>query len=266
MTDLSGQVALVTGGGRGLGAVVASALADAGADVAVMARDTCELTAVVEMLRAKGRRACGVTADVGDWLAVQDAVGTVEEQLGSVTILVNAAAVTTPLATVDDAHPQEWAKAIATNLNGSFYCAHATISGMLDAAWGRIFMITSPLATTVAPTMSAYAAAKAGLEHFTRVLAAELAETPLVAVTVDPGVLETRMALLNNGDATNPLDESAAIICWLCGPAGEERRGEVVRVTDTEIRRQAGLPVAEEDASAPRSRPDQPKRQGRKRS
>jgi 3-oxoacyl-[acyl-carrier protein] reductase len=249
MTDLSGQVALVTGGGRGLGATIAAALADAGADVAVMARDTCELTAVVEMLRAKGRRACGVTADAGDWLAVQDAIGTVEEQLGSVTILVNAAAITTPLATVDDAHPQEWAKAIATNLNGPFYCAHATISGMLDAGWGRIITISSPLATTVAPTMSAYASAKAGVEHFTRVLAAELAETPLVAVTIDPGVLETRIVLLDNDDATtNPLDESAAIICWLCGPAGEDHRGEVVRVTDVEIRRQAGLPVADEDA------------------
>jgi 3-oxoacyl-[acyl-carrier protein] reductase len=248
MTDLSGQVALVTGGGRGLGATIALALADAGADVAVMARDTCELTAVVDLLRARGRRACGVTADAGDWMAVQDAIGTVEEQLGSVTILVNAAAVTTPLATVDDAHPQEWAKAIATNLIGPFYCAHAAITGMLEAGWGRIFTITSPLATAVAPTMSAYASAKAGLEHFTRVLAAELAETPLVAVSVDPGVLETRMALIDSsGDAANPLEESATIIRWLCGPAGEEHRGEVVRMTDAEIRRQAGLPVAEED-------------------
>ncbi len=253
MTDLSGRVALVTGGGRGLGATIALALADAGADVAVMARDTCELTAAVDILRAKGRRACGVTADVGDWLAVQDAIGTVEEQLGGVTILVNAAAVTTPLATVDDAHPQEWARAVSTNLNGPFYCAHATISGMLDAGWGRIFTITSPLATTIAPTMSAYAASKAGLEHFTRVLAAELSETPLVAVTVDPGVLETRMALIDNADAAkNPLEECAAIICWLCGLAGEDHRGEVVRVADDEIRQQAGLPpkgsVADEDA------------------
>ena len=226
MGELTGQVALVTGGGRGLGAAIALGLAEAGADVAIMAFDTCEMTAVVDLVRAQGRRAFGATAAVSDWLAVQAAIGEIEEQLGPVSILVNAAMTYAPHALVEDAHPQEWARAIAINLTAPFFCAHAVLPGMVAAQWGRIITLSSQHAHTSMPTLSAYSAAKAGLDHFMRVLAAEVSATQIVALAVDP-----ERAPLADSPPPTP-EQCAALICRLCGPAGEAWHGQVVAVMD----------------------------------
>ncbi len=257
MIDLSGKVALVTGGGRGLGAATCLALAEAGAAVAPLARDSCEVTTVAEMIRGKGGQALGIAADVGDWDAVAAAIEDIRTQLGPVAIVVNnAAASTTGLVATSD--PAEWAASITTNLVGPYYIARAALPDMIAANWGRVINVSSGSAVRAHAGGSAYGSSKAGLDHFTRFLAAELEGTGVVAVTIYPGVMDTRMqeqarsypgpegdlfrAFYQNG-ALRPPEESAALVRWLSGPDGERFRGQVVNVMLPEIRQAVGLPA-----------------------
>lgn len=266
MGELDGRVALITGGGRGLGAAVALELAAAGADIAIFARDSCEVATVAELIRHSGRQALGISVDVSEWEAVRDAVDEAREALGPITMLVNNAAVVGPFATVAEADPALWAYALAVDLNGTFYCAHAVLPDMLAANWGRIINVSSGSAVSASPAMSAYAAAKSGVDHLTRVLAAELAPTGVVALTVYPGIMETRMQEEARATALpeaemfrqfhtrgllRPPEESATLIRWLCGPAGDEYRAQVIHVNSTVIRARVGLPELPAEVQRP---------------
>jgi NAD(P)-dependent dehydrogenase (short-subunit alcohol dehydrogenase family) len=240
MGELQGRVALITGGGRGLGASIALALASAGADVALLAHESCEMTTVADMIRSRGGRALGITADITDWPSVHDAIEEIREELGPIHILVNQAATVVPFAHIDDSHPQEWARAIKINLVGAFYCAHAVITDMIDMNWGRIINISSPAAELALPAFSAYGAAKAGLNQFTRILAAELHGKEVAALTCYPGTADSpAQSVMEN----EPLaaEEAAALVCWLCGPDGMELTGQIVDGNDLAIRRKIGL-------------------------
>ena len=242
MQELSGRVALVTSGGRGLGAAIALALEEAGAAVAVLEHDTCDLTGVIALIQSQGGRAFGATGSLSDLASVNDAIETIIEILGPIDILVNNAATATPFAQVDDAHPQEWANAIAINLIGAFYCTHAILADMLSAGWGRIINISSDAATIARPALSAYSVSKAGLDHFTRSLAVELEHTGIAAITVYPGVAETPLA---DQQRPNAVTEAATLIRWLCGPEGDAYRGQVADSSDSALREHAGLPSLE---------------------
>lgn len=266
MSDLGGRVALVTGGGRGLGAATALALAEAGADVAVMARDSCEVVTVAEMVRAKGRKALGIAADVSEWSSVSEAFEQVREELGPVTIVVNNAAVTSPFTRAIEADPEQWAYALAVNLNGSFFASHAALPDMIDAGWGRIIHISSGSAVNASPAMSAYSASKAGMDHLSRVLASELTATGVASIVLYPGIMETQMQVearshagpeaemfrqFHEKNLMRAPEEAAAIIAWLCGPEGDGYRGQVVHANSTAVRSLVGLPVLPEEVRRP---------------
>ncbi|HEY7831923.1 MAG TPA: SDR family NAD(P)-dependent oxidoreductase [Ktedonobacterales bacterium] len=256
MGELDGRVALVTGGGRGLGAATALALAEAGADVAVVGRTEAPLAEVAERVRALGRRAAYAVADMAQWKLVRAAVSQVETALGPIAILVNNAAVAGPIARVADLDPAAWDHNLAINLNGPFYAVHATLSGMLARGWGRILNVSSGSAVNAAPGMAAYSAAKAGLNHFTRILAAELEGTGVVPVCIGPGTMDTEMQAearavpipesemfrtFQRQGMLRPPSESAALLCWLCGPDAAEFAGEFISVFSSAIRARVGL-------------------------
>jgi NAD(P)-dependent dehydrogenase (short-subunit alcohol dehydrogenase family) len=154
--DLTGLAALVTGGGRGIGRATALALA---AEIATT-----------------GRRGLTVSADLADTAAIREALQTVREGLGPVSILVNNAAVVEPLGQSVLVDPAEWARAITINLSSVFQLITATLPHMLETGLGRIVSVSSGVASGSGMMYgNAYATSKAGLEMLTRNLAAELA-------------------------------------------------------------------------------------------
>lgn len=257
MGELNGRVALVTGGGSGLGAATALALAEAGADVAVLGRTEAPLAAVAERVRTSGRKAAHAVADMAEWQQVRDAVEQLAAALGPIAILVNNAAVAAPIVRVAELDPAAWDHNLAVNLNGPFYAVRATLPGMLERGWGRILNVSSGSAVNAARGMAAYSAAKAGLNHFTRILAAELDGTGVVPVCVAPGTMDTPMQAgarsipipetemfrnFQRQGMLRPPEESAALLCWLCGPDAAEFAGQFINVYSSAIRARAGLP------------------------
>ncbi|MDQ1650093.1 MAG: 3-oxoacyl-[acyl-carrier protein] reductase [Frankiaceae bacterium] len=192
--SLDGRVALVTGGGRGLGRALALALAEDGAAVAVGARSVHEVDAVAGELREAGRSALAVSLDVADPASVADAVRRVEAELGGVDVLVNSAGVVWPVGLLHKVDVEEWEQSIAINLVGAARCVRAVLPGMLERGWGRIVNLSSGAAVgSGMPSSSAYSVGKAGLDMLTANLGDELDGTGVQIVGVRPGVVDTSM-------------------------------------------------------------------------
>ena len=192
--DLSGKIALVTGGGTGVGRAIVLQLARLGVAVAVnysKSKDDAEATA--KESRNLGVRALAFQADVSDEAQVKRMVGEIKRQLGQVEILVNNAAFTrfTDLADLYALSPQEWEQTFAVNVNGAFYCTRGVVPMMKSQGWGRIVNISSVAAFTGRGSSIAYCASKAALLSLTRSLARVLG--PEITVNaVAPGLIDTR--------------------------------------------------------------------------
>ena len=189
---LAGRRAVVTGGGRGIGRAIASALADAGAAVVVAARSENEIQRVAGELRDRGVRAIAVTCDVTDEASVQRLGAEVRAQWGGVDVLVNNAGdgAAAPLAkiTLDD-----WNRMLAVNATGAFLCAREFAPSMVEAGFGRIVSIASVAGLVGARYVAHYTAAKHALVGITRALAAEYAGTGVTANVVCPAYVDTSM-------------------------------------------------------------------------
>jgi len=189
---LPDRVALVTGGGRGIGRAIALAFAREGAHVAVTARTGAELDAVAAEIRALGRTALAVPCDVGERAQVDEAVRRVVDGLGPVQILVNNAgiAVSAKLVDTDDAL---WERHLRVNLTGAFLMTRAILPGMLAARWGRVINIASIAGRVGYPLVTAYTASKHGLLGLTRALAQEVVAAGVTVNAICPGYVATDM-------------------------------------------------------------------------
>jgi NAD(P)-dependent dehydrogenase (short-subunit alcohol dehydrogenase family) len=192
--DLGGQVALVTGGGRGIGRAIAEALAAAGAAVAVVARSEGQVAEAVESLRRSGARAVAIPADVSDPASVERMAREVERALGPLDLLVNNAGVAGPLGPIAENDPAEWWRCQEVNLRGPFLCARAVLPGMIARRRGRIVNVASGAGTWAIPYLSAYVVSKTALIRLTEVLAAEVAAHGVSAFAIEPGTVRTAMA------------------------------------------------------------------------
>jgi 3-oxoacyl-[acyl-carrier protein] reductase len=193
MTLLRDQVAIVTGGGRGLGRAVAETLAALGASVVIASRNAPELDDVVKDIKKAGGRALAQTADVADDRQVQELVLATERWVGPATILVNNAGMVDPLALLARSDPAMWLRNIAVNIGGTYLPTRSVLPGMLERGAGRIVNISSGAATRPNPGWTAYAAGKAGVVQLTKSLALELEGTGVTACTYNPGVMDTEM-------------------------------------------------------------------------
>lgn len=202
--DLGGRVAIVTGGGRGIGRAMAQGLANAGAAVAVVARSPDELAESVALIEASGGQAIAVTADVTDESAVERMASDVEQQLGPVNLLVNNAGVLGPAGPIWEVDGDAWWRCLAVNLRGPFLCSRAVLPGMLARHSGRIITTSSGAGTEPWPFSAAYAIAKAAAINFSENLAAETREAGISVFSIHPGFVRTAMT---EGAAASPEDE-----------------------------------------------------------
>ncbi|HYT90024.1 MAG TPA: SDR family oxidoreductase [Gemmataceae bacterium] len=192
--ELSGQVALVTGGGRGIGQAIARSLAQAGAAVAVLARSPEQLAETVAGITATGSRALACVADVTDRVAVEAAVAAVERPLGPVDLLVNNAGSGGPIGPLADSDPDEWWRCVEVNLRGPLLCSRAVLPGMLRRRRGRIVNVASGAGTRAIPYLSAYVTSKAALIRLTENLATEVQGTGVSVFAIQPGTVRTALA------------------------------------------------------------------------
>jgi 3-hydroxybutyrate dehydrogenase len=194
MKSLADRVALVTGGGRGIGRAVALAFAREGAGIAVAARTVEEIERVAAEIRsASGTEALAVACDVSRLESIESAFSQVTERFArGIDILVNNAGIaeSAPLVKTDD---ELWQRHMAINLSATFYCMRAALPAMIERGWGRIINIASIAGKTGAPYIAAYSASKHGVLGLTRSAAMEVAAKGVTVNAICPGYVETEM-------------------------------------------------------------------------
>jgi 3-oxoacyl-[acyl-carrier protein] reductase len=239
VAELTGQVALVTGGSRGIGLAVCRALAEAGARVAVVARDEARAQGAAAELPGSGH--AGFAADVGSAESVAAMLERVEAELGVPDVLVNNAGVTRDnvLMRLKD---EDWDQVLDTNLRGAFNTIRATSRGMMKKRGGRIINISSVVGITGNKGQANYAASKAGLIGLTKSVAKELASRGILVNAVAPGYIETDMTADLPEAARETLlpqialgrlgqpDDIASVVRFLAGPGASYITGQVLVV------------------------------------
>jgi len=192
MFSLAGKVALVTGASQGIGRETALALAEAGAKVAVAARNEEKLTALAQEIVSKGGEALVVKMDVADAEQIKAGFKAVLEKFGNLDILVNNAAITRDGLALR-MKQGDWDAVLRTNLTGAHLCIQQALGAMMRARAGRIINIASVVAQMGNPGQANYVAAKAGLIGLTKAIAMEIASRNITVNAVAPGFIETPM-------------------------------------------------------------------------
>lgn len=250
---LADHHAIVTGGARGIGAAISTALSHAGARVTIMGRDA----AALERHLATLENAAAVTCDVADDASVRKAFETARKKFGDVGILVNNAGQAKSEKLMNTSR-ELWDQMISVNLTSVFLCTRQVLPAMLAANRGRIVNIASTAGVQGANRMSAYAAAKHGVVGLTRSLALETVKFGITVNAVCPGYTETDMAergvqelmaakqisreearamiirVIPRGTLTTPR-EVASAVAWLCGPDASGVTGQAIVVAGGEI-------------------------------
>lgn len=190
--DLTGKVALVTGGGRGIGSGFARAVANAGADVVLAARSKEQLESVADDIRSMGRRVVVAPTDVSDLDQVRSLMELPARELGRFDIFFNNAGTNRRLP-IAEATPDDWDAVHGVNLRAAFFAMKYAIAPMLSGGYGRIIN-TASLTSFIGMTgNSMYGASKGGVAQMTKAIATELAETPIRVNAIAPGYIRTAM-------------------------------------------------------------------------
>ena len=230
---MKNRVAIITGGGRGIGREVAILFASEGAKVAVTARSSDQIAKVVEEISASGGEAIGVTADVSREDDVRRIVDETMEKFGRVDVLVNNAGILEPgpVASVDS---ESWRRVIEVNLFGTFYCTKAVTPILIEQGWGRIINMSSRSGKMGHPSLTAYCASKHGVVGLTKALAEELAPFNITVNAICPGVVETDMVSETVkeqvGDKIIKPSQIADLALYLASESASSITGEAISI------------------------------------
>jgi NAD(P)-dependent dehydrogenase (short-subunit alcohol dehydrogenase family) len=254
---LQGQAAIITGGGRGIGAAAAYQLAAAGAALVLTARSEEEVEAIAAQIRKNGGRAIAAPGDISDFAHVEEVVESALGQFDRVDILVNAAGLLWPLEEAAETDPEEWAYNIQVNLVAPFAMMQNVLPLMKAQRYGRIVNLGDSLIHLAPVGLSAYTAAKAGLEMFTRVMAKEAGAYGVNVNLLYPGAVNTAFQtdLRSVDTSESELDFSqwqtlyeqkalfdaeiaARAIYWLVGPWSRQHNGQCFDLEEEAFRRQ----------------------------
>lgn len=266
---LEGMVAVVTGGGRGIGRAVALAYARESAAVVIASRTRSQVDEVGAEIRRQGGRALALSADVTEEKEVHRLIEATLSTFGRCDILVSNAGTAGPIADTADLTLAEWEAGLRANLTATFLCCRAVIPTMRRQGSGKIINVASGLAVLPLPGVATYSAAKAGVVQFSRALAEELRPDGIRVFAIAPGVVRTAVleGLFGPGDARTPAairnridtyetkgilippEQSARFFLLLASDAGQEFSGQFVRWDDEVVRKR--LAAFEAAASKP---------------
>lgn len=249
MTDLTGKTVLITGASRGIGAEAARVFADAGANVALVARGA---DAIADIAGEIGQRAVAIPCDISRYWEVEKAVENCVTAFGGLDILINNAGVIEPIARMEDADPETWGQVIDINLKGVFHGMRAALPVMERAGGGTVLTVSSGAAHGPVEAWSHYCASKAGAAMLTMCLHKEMAEKGIRAMGLSPGTVATQMQKEIKASGINPVsqldwsvhipaDWPAKALLWMCSAEADAHLGEEISLRDEDIRKKVGL-------------------------
>jgi 3-oxoacyl-[acyl-carrier protein] reductase len=260
---LQGQVAIITGGGRGIGKAAAEELAANGASVVLTARSKAQVDAVAAALQANGATAIGIATDVADPNQVSALVEATLAQLGRIDIVVNNAGIIWPVEDVIKSKADEWTYNLQVNLFGPYYLTRQVLPRMIEQKYGRIVNVSSGAAINPIVGASAYSTSKAGMDMLTKAVALEIPNSGVTINSFHPGMVDTEMQVdLRSVDTSaesfdlNRFHDAhqqgllrsptavAHAITWLAGPWSQEHNGKIFRIADEEWIRQVNADLA----------------------
>jgi NAD(P)-dependent dehydrogenase (short-subunit alcohol dehydrogenase family) len=248
---LKDKVAIITGGGRGLGRSVALAFGREGAKVALAARTKEQIEHVAEELRSIRKSVIAIPTDVSDEDQVNHLVNKTLEAYGTIDILVNNAGARGPIGPIHKISLEEWEQTLRINLTATFLCSKAVLPVMLEKREGKIINIATTM--TPRPNLTPYMVAKAGVSHFTKQLSREVKEFNIQVNAIHPGVMDTRMQkelreagtevvgtdmferMKAEGILHSP-DEPAQLVLFLATKAADGITGEFLSFDDKEVK------------------------------
>jgi NAD(P)-dependent dehydrogenase (short-subunit alcohol dehydrogenase family) len=236
MRQLDGQVAFITGAGRGIGRAMAEALAEAGAGVAVVARGETQLNETATAIQQRGGRALPLVADVTDGAAVRRAVDEATRALGPITLLVNNAGTPGPFGRDWDVSADAWWECVEVSVRGAFICNQVVIPEMIARGGGRIVHVVSTTVTAPRPMLTATSVAKTALIRLAEGLTQSAAPHGVRVFAIHPGLVDTRLLRaydLNFSQLTFDPPQRAAQLCVrLASGKYDALTGRFLRVED----------------------------------
>lgn len=245
---VAGKAVLITGASRGIGAATARLFAARGARLGLAGRRSQALAAVAEETGA-----VLIDCDVADYAQVEGAVATMVQHFGALDVLINNAGTIQPIAPMAKAHPGDWARQVAVNLNGVFHGMRAAMPVMLGAGGGTIITVGSGAAHNPLEGWSGYCASKAGALMLTRNAHLESGRV-LRFLSLSPGTVATDMQAAIKASGVNPVSQldwsvhvppewPARALLWMCSPEADDYRGAEISLREPDIRARLGLPA-----------------------
>ena len=229
---LDGQVALVTGGGRGIGRALVIALAAAGARAVALARTRSELDETVALAAAEGLEVTAFEADVLERRQIEETIAAIHARFGAIDLLVNNAGIASPRGAFWEVDHDDWWRTFDVNMRGVSLVTHVVLAGMIARSAGRVINIASDVATRATPRNISYACSKAAVLRFTDCLALATAAHGVSVFALSPGMVRTRLTEGSDAPAHAfcPPDLAARLAVWIASGRLDRLSGRYLHV------------------------------------
>jgi len=247
--DMANKTVIITGASRGIGAEAARVFANAGANVALLARSQDDIATLAGEI---GERAIAIPCNVARYSEVSAAVATTVQVFGGLDVLINNAGVVDPIGSLDVVDPDAWSQLIDINVKGVFNGVHAALPALKAGGGGSVLTISSGAAHNAIEGWSAYCTSKAAVNMLNRSLHLEEAANGIRAIGLSPGTVATEMQRVIKASGINavsqldwdahiPADWPARCLLWMCSGEADKYLGREISLREEDIRRAVGL-------------------------